>query len=128
MWKETDGRYDQIYEYTGHDVSAFNMLQTPQASVNGVAFAPPAHGLVLATAGADCQVLLFLINNYQVTIITFDPTSGNWSPKQIIKAHEQVFVSFCYLPLGCKCSHLGTHSAHRNVENSQRSHCFYPFN
>ena len=61
IWKETNGTWDKVYEYSNHD-----------SSVNSVNFAPHELGLILACGSSDGSISVisttglfftFLLNN-----------------------------------------------------------------
>merc|ERR1712050_628307 len=66
IWEESNGKWEQIYEYTGHE-----------SSVNSVCWAPHEFGLILVCGSSDgC-----------ISIIS-STGDGNWDTKKISNAHS----------------------------------------
>ena len=72
IWKETNGVWAKIYEYTNHD-----------SSVNSVCWAPHDFGLILACGSSDGSI----------SILTA-ASAGGWESKKINNAHTVRFYLF----------------------------------
>jgi len=66
IWKETNGKWGKLYEYSNHD-----------ASVNSVCWAPVEYGLMLACGSSDGSV----------SILASPAADSNWEAKKIQNAH-----------------------------------------